>query len=194
MQLSRTPKNRVASLRDEIKFVTEREEFMCTILRLGDAGKIPVRITHNDTKFNNILFDSNDEVLCLIDFDTVRPGFVHYDFGDAIRTAASSAAEDEKDLSKVHLRIDIFEAYARGYMEEMKGTLNETEKDYLAYAPSLLTFIMGLRFLTDYIDGDRYYKIQYPDQNLRRARAQFRLIESNESHYEEMKRIISSLS
>lgn len=184
---------RVAGLKDEIHFVYSRAEKMKIILQLGREGKIPLRITHNDTKFNNILFDSNDTALCMIDLDTVMPGYVHYDFGDAIRTAANVAAEDEPNLSKIRMNIEVFEAFAKGYLSETKSTLNNVEIEYLAFAPSLITYIMAVRFLTDYIDGDTYYKIQHPDHNIQRARAQMRLVESMEEQYAEMKDIISEL-
>lgn len=192
--VERDPAGRANSVKKEIEFIREREEVMKTIIRLGREGKIPLRITHNDTKFNNILLDNNDNALCVIDLDTVMPGYVHYDFGDAIRTAANSAAEDESDLDTVFMNIELFEAYARGYLEEMNTTLNDTEKEYLAFAPRLITFTIGLRFLTDHIDGDNYFRIHHENHNLQRARTQFRLVESNEEQYEEMKRIIASLA
>jgi hypothetical protein len=153
-KIKEDPAGRVASLTDEIKEYLSRSEEMKTILKLGRAGKIPLRITHNDTKFNNILLDENDKALCVIDLDTVMPGYVHYDFGDAIRTVTNTAAEDEKDLSKVEMNISLFEAYAKGYLSETGKTLNEVEKEYLAFAPKLITYTIGVRFLTDYIDGD----------------------------------------
>ena len=192
--MSDDPAGRVASCGKEIAEITSREEEMKVIIRLGQEGKIPLRITHNDTKFNNILFDSNDRALCIIDLDTVMPGYVHYDFGDAIRTAANTADEDSTDLSAVSLDIGIFEAYAKGYLAETKGTLNDTEIEYLAFAPKLLTYIMATRFLTDYLDGDRYYKIKYPEQNLQRTRAQTALLASMEKNYEKMKQIIKNIT
>jgi len=188
------PAERVGKVSDEIDFVMSRSEEMKIILKLGNEGKIPVRITHNDTKFNNILLDENDKALCVIDLDTVMPGYVHYDFGDAIRTAANIAAEDEKELSKVKMDINLFEAYASGYLSETKDTLNAVEKEYLAFAPRLITYIIALRFLTDYIDGDHYFKIHHEHHNLQRARAQFRLVESMEEQYPEMKDIIARLA
>lgn len=187
------PAGRVASVGNEIDFVLRRADEMKIILRLGKEGKIPVRITHNDTKFNNILLDENDKALCVIDLDTVMPGYIHYDFGDAIRTAANIAAEDEKELSKVKMDITLFEAYASGYLSETRDTLNTVEKDYLAFAPRLITYTIAVRFLTDYIDGDHYFKIHHKNHNLQRARAQFRLVESMEEQYDSMKSIISSL-
>jgi len=177
----------------EIKDVINRAEEMMVILRLGREGKIPLRITHNDTKFNNILLDENDKALCVIDLDTVMPGYVHYDFGDAIRTAANIASEDEKDLSQVNMDINLFRAYAEGYLGETRNTLNDVEKEYLAFAPRLITYIIAVRFLTDYIDGDNYFKIHHEHHNLQRARAQIQLVKSMEEQYHEMKKIISGL-
>jgi thiamine kinase-like enzyme len=167
---------------------------MKIILSLGKEGKIPLRITHNDTKFNNVLLDENDRALCVIDLDTVMPGYVHYDFGDAIRTAANNAAEDEADLSKVKMNIFLFRAYAEGYLGETRQTLNSVEKEYLAFAPRLITYTIAVRFLTDYIDGDNYFKIHHPHHNLQRARAQMQLVKSMEEQYSEMQGIIKSLS
>jgi Ser/Thr protein kinase RdoA (MazF antagonist) len=185
--------NRVASVINEINFVRQRVDEMKIILKLGSEGKIPLRITHNDTKFNNILFDENDKALCIIDIDTVMPGFVHYDFGDAIRTSTNMAAEDEKDLTKVKMNIDLFHAFSEGYLSEISRTLNETEKEYLAFAPILITYTQAVRFLTDYLDGDHYFKIHHEHHNLQRAKAQFRLVESMEEQYDEMRRIIGQL-
>jgi hypothetical protein len=187
------PVGRVSELEYEIREYLSRGEEMKTILKLGREGKIPSRITHNDTKFNNILLDENDKALCVIDLDTVMPGYVHYDFGDAIRTVTNTAAEDEKDLTKVEMNIDLFEAYARGYLSETGKTLNSTEIEYLAFAPKLITYTIGVRFLTDYIDGDNYFKIHHKFHNLQRTRAQLKLVMSMERQYEEMKKIIKRL-
>lgn len=187
------PVRRAVMVEKEINFIIKRAEEMKVILRLGREGKIPVRITHNDTKFNNILFDENDKALCIIDLDTVMPGYVHYDFGDAIRTATNMAPEDEADLSKVRMNIELYRAYAEGYLSETSETLNSVEKDWLAFAPRLITYTQAVRFLTDYLDGDTYFKIHHEHHNLQRTRAQFRLIESMEEQYDEMKRIIKKL-
>jgi thiamine kinase-like enzyme len=194
LKVRENPANRVSTVGKEIDFILERAEEMKTILKLGREEKIPVRITHNDTKFNNILLDKNDKALCVIDLDTVMPGYVHYDFGDSIRTAANTAAEDEKDLSKVGMNIDLFEAYAKGYLAETRTTLNDTEKEYLAFAPKLITYTIAIRFFTDYIDGDHYFKIHHEHHNIQRTRAQFRLIESMEEQYDAMKGIIDRLA
>lgn len=188
------PVKRAGSVRDEINFVLKRSEEMKVIIKLGSEGKIPLRITHNDTKFNNILLDENDKALCVIDLDTVMPGYVHYDFGDAIRTAANTAEEDEKDLSKVKMDIDLFRAYAEGYLGETRNTLNDIEKGYLAFAPLLITYTMTIRFLTDYIDGDNYFKIHHEHHNFERGRGQLQLLKSMEEQYKDMQNIIKQLS
>lgn len=191
--LKRDRSGRTDLVKNEIEWIIKRADEMKIILKLGNEGKIPVRITHNDTKFNNILFDNNDQALCVIDLDTVMPGYIHYDFGDAIRTAANTAGEDEKDLSRITLDLDLFKAYSHGYLSEMYDTLNYFEKEYLAFAPQLLTYTIALRFLTDFIDGDRYFKIHHEYHNLERARAQIRLVECMKEQYEEMKKIIREL-
>ncbi len=191
--LEKDPANRAASVREDIRFVEERAEEMMTIQRLGKEGKIPLRITHNDTKFNNVLLDENDEALCVIDLDTVMPGYIHYDFGDAIRTSANSSFEDEKDLSKVFVRLDLYEAFARGFLEETREELTPLEKEYLAFSARMMTFIIGLRFLTDHLDGDNYFKIHHPGHNLERARVQFKLVSSMEEHRKEMEEVIRRL-
>ncbi len=195
IKVSEDPAGRAKLITSERKFVEERAEKMKTIHNLGKEGKIPLRITHNDTKFNNILFDEQTgKALCIIDLDTVMPGYVHYDFGDAIRTAANTATEDEKELSKVNLDINLFRAYSAGYLSEIKYVLNETELEYLAFAPLVITFIQGVRFLTDYIDGDKYYKIHHKEHNLQRTRAQLQLVRSMERQYDEMRKIIKELA
>jgi Ser/Thr protein kinase RdoA (MazF antagonist) len=193
-KIGENPAGRVETVKKEIEQVLQRADEMKIILRLGKEGKIPLRITHNDTKFNNILLDENDKALCVIDLDTVMSGYVHYDFGDAIRTAANTASEDENDLTKVKMNIDLFRAYSEGYLSETVETLNDIEKEYLAFAPRLITYTIAVRFLTDYIDGDNYFKINHPLHNLQRARAQLRLVRSMEEQYEEMRGIIRSLT
>lgn len=185
------PVKRAKSVRKEINSVLDRADRMKIILRLGNENKIPLRTTHNDTKFNNVLFDENDKALCIIDLDTVMPGYVHYDFGDAIRTGTNVAAEDEKDLSKVRMDIDLFRAYTEGYLSETSDTLNSAEKEYLAFAPCLITYTQAVRFLTDYLDGDSYYKIHHEHHNLQRTRSQIRLLESMEERYDEMRKIVA---
>ena len=193
IKIRENPVGRVENVTNEIKQVLLRAEEMKVILKLGREGKIPLRITHNDTKFNNILLDENDKALCVIDLDTVMPGYVHYDFGDAIRTAANTAAEDEKDLPKINMDINLFQAYSEGFLSETGETLNDVEKEYLAFAPRLITYTIAVRFLTDFIDGDNYFKTHHEFHNLERARAQLKLVMSMEEQYEEMRSIIDKL-
>lgn len=187
------PAGRLKDTRSETEFILQRSEEMRIIHKLGKEGKIPVRITHNDTKFNNILFDDNDKSLCIIDLDTVMPGYFHSDFGDAIRTGANAAAEDEADLEKVGMDIRLFEAYAQGYLSETRNTLNDLEKKYLAFSPLLMTYEQALRFLADYLNGDIYYKIHHEHHNLQRTKAQIKLLQNMEEQYYEMKGIIKKL-
>lgn len=191
--LKKDPVGRVKETVREADCVLKRADDMRIIQKLGREGKIPVMITHNDTKFNNILFDENGKSLCIIDLDTVMPGYFHSDFGDAIRTGANIAAEDEINLSKIKMDIDLFSAYARGYLSETSNTLNTIEKKYLAFAPLLMTYEQALRFLTDYINGDKYYRIHHKHHNIQRTRAQIRLLENMEEQYGEMKGIIRKL-
>ena len=182
--------NRVREVQKEIAFVKAREEKMLVILNLGKKGRIPLKTTHNDTKFNNILLDKHDKPQCVIDLDTVMPGYVAYDFGDAVRTIVNTAGEDEKELSRITVNMELFEGFAKGFLSEAKASLNDDEVESLAYGCILLPFIMGVRFLTDYIDGDHYYKIHFPGHNIQRARAQFRLVEKLMESFSEMQRII----
>jgi thiamine kinase-like enzyme len=163
---------------------------MMLIPELGREGKIPLRVTHNDTKFNNILFSHKNRATCIVDLDTVMPGYILYDFGDAIRTGANQAMEDEKDLRKICIDLELFEAYSKGYLETARQFLNATEIRNLARSAGFMTFIIGLRFLTDHIDGDHYYRILFPGHNLQRARAQFRLLESMEENAKRMEEIV----
>ena len=191
--LDHNPANRVAESSAEIAFVKEREKEMHRIPELLRDGKIAVRVTHNDTKFNNILFNETGRAICIIDLDTIMPGTILYDFGDAIRTGTNTGAEDEADLSKVDLDLSLFEAYAKGYMEIARDFLLNGEVDNLAFSSRYMTFLIGLRFLTDHLDGDHYYRIGFPGHNLQRARAQFRLVSSIEKKLPEMKKIIEKL-
>ncbi|KAA3612657.1 MAG: aminoglycoside phosphotransferase family protein [Calditrichaeota bacterium] len=188
--IKRDPFKRTQAGSKEIRFIENRADEMHHILHLGDKGKIATRITHNDTKFNNVLFDKSGKFLCVIDLDTVMPGYVHYDFGDAIRTGCNTGSEDDPNLEKVELNIIFFEAYTNGFLHETKSFLSTIEIENLAFSAKLLTYIMGLRFLTDYFDGDNYYKIHHKNHNLQRARAQFKLLESMESQYSRMQAII----
>ncbi|WP_149912667.1 phosphotransferase enzyme family protein [Sphingobacterium cavernae] len=184
--------NRLLEVQDILNFIDSREERMRTILRMAENGELPLRITHNDTKFNNVLLDENDDVQCVIDLDTVMPGYVAYDFGDAIRTIINSAAEDENDLSQIVLNIPLYQAYAEGYLEEAREFLTEKEIESLFYGVLLLPFMQAVRFLTDYIEGDTYYKIHYIDHNLVRTRAQMKLFQELEAHESQLKEILNN--
>ena len=178
----------------ELDFVRELSDSMQTILKLGQAGKIPQRVTHNDTKFNNVLIDNaTGKGLCVIDLDTVMPGYVQYDFSDSIRTATNTAAEDEKDLSKVSMNLELFSAYTRGFLSQVKSALNETEIAQLAPCASLLPYTIGVRFLTDYLEGDHYFKTHFPGHNLQRARAQFQLTRSIKSQLPQMHAVVEQV-
>jgi len=188
------PVNRVDTAFEEIRFVEQRAEEMTRILRLGRKGEIPKRITHNDTKFNNVLLDEHDKGLCVIDLDTIMPGYIHYDFGDSIRTSTNTATEDEADLSRVEMDIRLFEAYTKGFLSQTQSFLTQTETDNLAFAGKMMTFIIGLRFLTDYLDGDHYFKVHHKGHNLQRARTQFKLVTSMERQYDQMQKIIERMT
>lgn len=182
--------DRVKDVVREIDFIKTHAEQMLTIPTLIKSGKLPLRITHNDTKFNNILFDDSDHAMCIVDLDTVMPGSILFDFGDSIRTGANTANEDEKDLLKVDINLPIYEAYTRGFLKNTRSTLTETEINNLAFSARFMTFIIGLRFLTDFIDGDTYFRTLYPDHNLVRTKVQFRLIEAMERNADKMHEIV----
>lgn len=173
-----------------LAYIFEREHKMRRILVMGQRGELPLRITHNDTKFNNVLLDENDQVQCVIDLDTVMPGYVAYDFGDAIRTIINTAAEDETDLSKVKLNLPLYEAYTDGYLTEACEFLTDKELDSLVYGVHLLPYMQAVRFLTDYLEGDHYYKIRYPSHNLVRARSQLKLVSELEKHHDILSELI----
>lgn len=169
---------------EEIRFINERIERMCAVLTLIKEEHLPLRVTHNDTKFNNILLNERDRAQCLVDLDTVMPGYVAYDFGDAIRTLINTAAEDEGDLSKIGLNMPIFEAFTAGYLTESVEWLTEGEIKSICLSVPLFPYMQGVRFLTDYLQGDTYYKTHFEDHNLQRARAQFQLLRELEAQYE----------
>lgn len=185
---------RVAELQTEIGWIESRREKMLAFWSLVEDGTIPTRVTHNDTKLSNILFDADtDEVLCAIDLDTVMSSTSLNDFGDAIRSYTNTGAEDDRDLSRVGMDIDIFRAYAEGYLSERKESLTQSEKQWLAFSALYITYEQVLRFLMDYIDGDKYYKTTSADHNLVRTHAQYCLLQSMESQYGKMQQIVSEL-
>lgn len=187
--------NRAADVQDEIAFAISREQIVDVVIDLMASGEIPERVTHNDTKLNNVLMDCDtNEGVCVIDLDTVMPGSVLYDFGDMIRTTTNQADEDERDLSKVEMNIDYFEALVKGYMESAAGFLVEKEKELLAFSGRLITFEIGLRFLTDYLQGDTYFKTHREGQNMDRCRKQFRMVQSMEEQMDRMQAIVDAYS
>jgi Ser/Thr protein kinase RdoA (MazF antagonist) len=181
--------NRAIKAGPEIAFALARKPITSVLL---DAD-LPERVTHNDTKFNNVLLDDQTgEAICVIDLDTVMPGLALYDFGDMVRTTTSPSVEDEQDLSKVSMQFPMFEALLRGYLSTAGSFLTSSEKSLLAFAGKLITFEMGIRFLADYLAGDVYYKIHRPTHNLDRARTQFKLVQSIEAQEDSMQRLVES--
>ncbi|MBQ9138434.1 MAG: aminoglycoside phosphotransferase family protein [Alistipes sp.] len=186
--------SRVAELEEEIGWIESRREQMLSFWSLVEDGTIPTRVTHNDTKISNILFDADSgDVLCAIDLDTVMSSTSLNDFGDAIRSYANTGAEDDKELERVGLSIEFFRAYAEGYLSERKQSLTPSEAEWLAFSALYITYEQVLRFLMDYINGDTYYKIAYPTHNLVRTHAQYRLLQSMESQYQTMQQIVAEL-
>lgn len=186
--IEKDPCGRVASVENEIKFVTDRAEFVHTLEKAHREGRLPLRVTHNDTKLNNILFDSESgKPVCIVDLDTVMPGYSVNDFGDSIRFGANTAAEDETDLSKVSLDLELYHSYAEGFLRGCDGKLANDEIELLPIGARMMTLECGIRFLTDYIEGDTYFRISRENQNLDRARCQFALVADMEAKEEQMK-------
>ena len=196
-QLREAVENDVAGRVKEVKYyldeIEKRAEVMCRGEQLYREGKLPKRICHCDTKVNNMLFDKDGNVLCVIDLDTVMPSFIFSDFGDFLRSAANTGAEDDKDLNNIDFNMEIFEAFTKGYLEGTKSFLLPIEKENLPYAAKLFPYMQTVRFLADYINGDTYYKIQYPEHNLVRTKAQWRLFECAERKENLMLDFINSI-
>lgn len=185
---------RAKEVEAEIKFAMDRKSDCSVAVNALREGKLPLRVTHNDTKLDNILIDENTlEGVCVIDLDTTMPGLSIYDFGDSIRFSANHCAEDEKDLSKVNFDIELYARYTRGFLEGAKGGLTEAELKYLPWGAKLMTLECGIRFLTDYLDGDNYFHIHYPEQNLNRCRTQFKLVADMEAQWDEMHKIVKEI-
>ena len=181
----------------EVKYyideIEKRAEEMCKAERLHREGLLPKRICHCDTKVNNMMFDDNGDVLCVIDLDTVMPSYVFSDYGDFLRTGANTGAEDDRNLDNVNFDMEIFEAFTKGYLESARSFLLPVETENLPYAAALFPYMQCVRFLTDYLNGDTYYKIRYPEHNLVRTKAQFKLLQSVEGHSGQMQKYIDGI-
>jgi Ser/Thr protein kinase RdoA (MazF antagonist) len=189
--LAKDSHGRAAATVPEIAFALARGHEVSVVVEALRDGSLPERVTHNDTKLNNVLLDDvTQEGICVIDLDTVMPGSVLYDFGDLVRTSTSPAAEDETDLSKVRMQFPMFEALVQGYLASARGFLTPKEKSLLPFAGKLITFEIGLRFLTDWLEGDTYFKVKRPGHNLDRARTQFKLVESIEAQFPAMQALV----
>jgi Ser/Thr protein kinase RdoA (MazF antagonist) len=188
------PQGRLAAAAPEWNFIREREGLVDVLLDLQAAGRIPERVTHNDTKLNNVMIDDATETgICVLDLDTVMPGLALYDFGDMVRTATSPAAEDETDLSKVRMQMPMFEALVRGYLSTAGSFLNDEEKSHLAFSGKLIALEIGIRFLTDHLEGDVYFKTKRPNHNLDRCRTQLALVKSIEDQEEAMNAVVREI-
>lgn len=182
---------RASQAEKEIRFAMDHQDTACVFGDLLKAGRLPLRVTHNDTKLNNIMIDDHTgKAVCIIDLDTVMPGLAMNDFGDSIRFGASTAAEDERDLSKVSCDMDLFDLYAKGFIEGCAGKLSSLEISLLPMGAKVMTYECGIRFLTDYLQGDTYFKIHREGHNLDRCRTQFRLVEDMEQKWDTMENII----
>jgi hypothetical protein len=187
--------NRLQNVENEVKYILERKEEAGLLQRLLKEGKLKERITHNDTKLNNVLIDIETEKgVCVIDLDTVMPGLVQYDFGDMVRSGAASANENETDLSKVYMRFDMYSAILHGFLEKASLFLTPLDIELLPLSAKIITLETGIRFLTDYLQGDEYFKIRYPNENLDRARMQLKLVESMEEQFDLMQDELKKVS
>ena len=182
---------RASQVQEEIRFIRAREKEMGMALSLQSQGKLPLRVSHNDTKLNNIMIDdATGQALCIIDLDTIMPGFSIFDYGDSIRFGANTAEEDEQDLSKVSLSLPLFEIYTKGFLEGCEGRLTETEMEMLPYGAKMMTLECGMRFLADYLAGDVYFHVSRDGHNLDRCRTQLALVADMERKWEEMGQIV----
>ena len=187
------PLDRVKLCRAEIEFALAREQDCGVVVNAQKAGILPLRVTHNDTKLNNVLLDPiTGEGVCIIDLDTVMPGLSVNDFGDSIRFGANHCAEDEQDLSKMNLDLEMFAAYTRGFLDGAEDSLTDAEVEYMPWGARLITLECGMRFLTDFLEGDVYFHTQREGQNLDRCRTQFKLVSDMEAHWDEMNEIVRS--
>ena len=188
--LAKASPERIEAGKEPLEYLKRFDKEMLDLQQLKDDGLLPLRVTHNDTKANNLLFDHNDHPLCVIDLDTVMPGIVHYDFGDAIRSACNTAGEETRNLNEVSFNMACFEAFTAGFMEKAKHLFTLKEKRTLARGCTLMTYLQAVRFLTDYLDGDHYYPVTYPEHNLQRAKVQVRLLQDMEKQFDKMNQFI----
>ena len=192
--VARDAAGRAATVAKEIDYLTSRRQKLCSIMDALDAGEIPLRVTHNDTKINNVMLDlATGEALCVIDLDTIMPGTLLWDFGDAIRFGASTAAEDEPNTAKIDLDMNLFRAFAEGFLSEMGESITAREAEMLPRSVEVMTGELAIRFLTDYLDGDTYFKTSYPEHNLVRTRAQIALLQAVEAHVAEMAACVAEI-
>lgn len=183
---------RAESVKEDIQFYLDRKDFCSVLYDANKEGRLPFRVTHNDTKINNVMLDSKTrKPKCVIDLDTIMPGFSVTDFGDSIRFGASTAAEDERDLDKVWIDLDLFKSYTKGFLEGSGGLLSREEVMLMPEGAKMMTLECGMRFLTDYLNGDTYFKTSFADQNLLRARTHIKLVSDMEKHWDELKRIVA---
>ncbi len=182
---------RIKQAKPWIKIIYSEKNDILKLQTLKESGAIPLRLTHNDTKISNVLFDLQGNGLCVIDLDTIMPGIIHYDFGDAIRTMCNTAKEDEKDISKVYLNLDYFKAFVKGFSEKTKGNITQTEIETLVLGAKYITMIQGVRILTDYLNGDIYYKTEYENHNLVRAKNQLRFLQQLNTLTDELNEIVN---
>ena len=193
-KLAEDPMGRAASVKEEIEFALAHEAEASTLVDLQASGELPTRVTHNDTKLNNVMLDATTKkALCVIDLDTIMPGLSLYDFGDSIRFGAATAAEDETDLSKVEMSLDLFRTYAAGFLSACPG-LTDLEKKLMPLGAKMMTLECGVRFLTDYLDGDHYFKVHRENHNLDRCRTQFKLVADMEKKWAEMAAVIEEVT
>lgn len=191
--LQKDPVGRKAQVQEEISWIESRRDEMLALWAKAESGEIPTRVTHNDTKISNILFDKQGNVLCVIDLDTVLSSIVLNDYGDAIRSYTNAGKEDDENLDNVYIKMDIFEGYTTGYLSETISFLTPAEIENLAFSAKYITFEQVLRFLMDYIDGDNYYKVKNEKHNLVRTHAQYKLLQSMEENYDKMCATVNNL-
>ena len=192
-RVEENPEGRLAEVQEEVDFLMQFEDEMKSVIRKGEQGILPLRTVHQDTKLSNILFDENDDVLCVIDLDTVMPGYLCYDFGDAVRGGMNTGKEDDENIDNVSINMDLFKGFARGYYKASKDFITEAEIETLAFGAKLLTYEQSVRFLDDYLNGDKYYSTNKPKHNLIRTRAQIAYLKDLIKNFKEMDSYVRGL-